>query len=72
MLLCWQSFFKQKEKHEVKSSEIAEIPPAELNEVLSEFILNVRTKEGKDYEPSTVRENASFGRSENNGLRHEP
>ena len=56
----------------MKSSEIAEIPPAELNEVLSEFILNVRTKEGKDYEPSTVRENASFGRSENNGLRHEP
>ena len=38
----------------MKSSEIAEIPPAELNEVLSEFILNVRTKEGKDYEPSKL------------------
>ena len=33
-------------------SEIAEIPPAELNERLSEFILSVRTKEGQDYEPS--------------------
>ena len=32
-------------------SEIAEIPPAELNELLSEFILSVRTKEGQDYEP---------------------
>ena len=36
-------------------SEIAEIPPAELNELLSEFILSVRTKEGQDYEPSSLR-----------------
>ena len=37
--------------------EIAEIPPAELNELLSEFILSVRTKEGQvqDYEPSSLR-----------------
>ena len=30
-------------------SEIAEIPPPELNELLSEFILSVRTKEVQDY-----------------------
>ena len=35
-------------------SEIAEIPPAELNELLSEFILSVHTKEGQDYEPSSL------------------
>ena len=34
---------------------IAEIPPAELNELLSEFILSVHTKEGQDYEPSSLR-----------------
>ena len=36
-------------------SEIAEIPPAELNELLSRFILSVRKKEGQDYEPSSLR-----------------
>jgi len=36
-------------------SEIAEVPPAELNELLSEFILSVRTKEGLDFEPSSIR-----------------
>jgi len=35
--------------------EIAEVPTAELNELLSEFILSVRTKEGQDYEPSSLR-----------------
>ena len=30
-----------------KRSETAEIPPAELNELLSESILSVRTKEGR-------------------------
>ena len=29
-----------------ETHEIAEIPPVELNELLSEFILSVRTKEG--------------------------
>ncbi|PFX16157.1 Transposon TX1 uncharacterized 149 kDa protein [Stylophora pistillata] len=38
-------------------SEIAEIPPAELNELLSELILSVRTKEGQDYEKASVEEN---------------
>ena len=36
-------------------SEIAEILPVELNELLSEFILSVRAKEGQDYEPSSPR-----------------
>ena len=35
-----------------ETREIAEIPPVELNELLSEFILSVRTKEGQEYEPS--------------------
>ena len=35
-------------------SEIVEIPPVELNELLSEFILSVRTKEGREYEPSSL------------------
>ena len=35
----------------------------ELNELLSEFILSVRTKEGQEYEPSSLREMvASFER----------
>ncbi|PFX15582.1 hypothetical protein AWC38_SpisGene20190, partial [Stylophora pistillata] len=38
-------------------SEIAEIPPAELNELLSEFILRLGTKEGQDYEKASVEEN---------------
>ena len=36
-------------------TEIAEIPSAEVNELLSEFFSNVRTKEGWDYEPSSLR-----------------
>ena len=44
-------------------SEILEIPPAEMNELLSEFILRVRTKGGQDYEPSSLRSMvASFER----------
>ena len=38
-----------------ETCEIAEIPPVELNELLSEFILNVRTKDGQEYEPSSLR-----------------
>ena len=45
-------FFQTKRETRI---EIAEIPPAELNELLSEFILSVRTKEGQDYEPSSLR-----------------
>ena len=35
--------------------EIAEILPVELNELLSEFILSVRTNDGQEYEPSSLR-----------------
>ena len=38
-----------------ETREIAEIPPVELNELLNEFILSVRTKEGQEYEPSSLR-----------------
>ena len=38
-----------------ETREIAEICPVELNELLSEFILSVRTKEGQEYEPSSLR-----------------
>ena len=38
-----------------ETREIAEIPPVELNELLSEFILSVRSKEGQEYEPSSLR-----------------
>ena len=40
---------------QTKGEARSEIPPAELNELLSEFNLSVRTKEGQDYEPSTLR-----------------
>ena len=35
--------------------EVQNIPVPELNELLSEFILTVRTKEGKEYEPTSLR-----------------
>ena len=42
---------------------VEEIPPAKLEEFLSEFILTVQIKEGKDYEPTSLREIiASFER----------
>ena len=35
--------------------KVDEIPALELNEYICEFIISVRTKDGKDYEPSSVR-----------------
>ena len=35
-----------------ETREIGEILPVKLNELLSEFISSVRTKEGQEYEPS--------------------
>ena len=35
--------------------KVEEIPALELNEYISEFIIAVRTKDGKDYEPSSLR-----------------
>ena len=44
-------FLRSKKEHR----EVENIPPVELNELLSEFILTVRTKEGKEYEPTSLR-----------------
>ena len=42
---------------------IEDIPSAELNLYLSEFIIKVRTKQNKDYEPNSLRDMiASFER----------
>ena len=40
-------------KNELRKVE--EIPALELNEYICEFIISVRTKDGKDYEPSSLR-----------------
>ena len=36
-------------------NELEEIPALELIEYMGEFIISVRTKDGKDYEPSSLR-----------------
>ena len=38
-----------------ESRRIEEIPPKELNEYISEFIIAVRRKDGEDFEPSSLR-----------------
>ena len=40
-------------KNELRKVE--EIPALELNECICKFIISVRTKDGKDYEPSSLR-----------------
>ena len=45
-------FFNSKNE----SRRIEEIPPKELNEYISEFIIAVRRKDGEDFEPSSLRE----------------
>ena len=35
--------------------KVEEIPGLELSEYICEFIISVRTKDGKDYEPSSLR-----------------
>ena len=35
--------------------EIINIPPAELNDILGEFLFRVKRKDGKEYEPSSLR-----------------
>ncbi|XP_073258936.1 uncharacterized protein KIAA1958-like [Porites lutea] len=40
-------------RNELRKGE--EIPALELNEYICEFIISVRTKDGKDYEPSSLR-----------------
>ena len=46
--------FLVEERHEIR--EIEKISPTELDTYLSQFVLAARTKTGKDYEPSSLRE----------------
>ena len=44
-----------------KDRKIEDIPAAELNEYISEFIISIRTKDGNEYKPTSVRSSmASF------------
>ena len=45
--------FLVEERHEIK--EIEKIPPTELDNYLSQFVLAARAKTGKDFEPSSLR-----------------
>ena len=45
--------FLRKENNDLR--EVHTIAPAELNKYLAEFILSVRSKDGEDYEPSSLR-----------------
>lgn len=44
---------KTREKHEQRNPE--DIEAKELNECLCQFILKVKRKDGKDFEPSSLR-----------------
>ena len=46
-----KTFLQRKE--ELRNVE--EIPPAQLNELQSEFVLTVRTKDGNNYKPTSLR-----------------
>ena len=54
-----ERFLKTKDE----DRKIEDIPAAELNEFISEFIISVRTKDGNEYEPTSLRSlMASFER----------
>ena len=54
-----ERFLKMKDK----DRKIEDIPAAQLNEFISEFIISVRTKDGNEYEPTSLRSlMASFER----------
>ena len=54
-----ERFLKTKDE----DRKIEELPAAELNEFISEFIISVRTKDGNEYEPTSLRSlMASFER----------
>ena len=54
-----ERFLKTKDE----DRKIEDIPAAELNEFISEFIISVRTKDGDEYEPTSLRSlMASFER----------
>ena len=38
-----------------EDKNIEDIPTGELNEYMSDFIISVRTKDGREYEPSSLR-----------------
>ena len=46
-----ERFLKTKDE----DRKIEDIPAAELNEFISEFIISVRTKDGNEYEPTSLR-----------------
>ena len=59
-----ERFLKTKDE----DRKIEDIPAAELNEFISEFIISVRTKDGNEYEPTSLRSlMASFERHLNTG-----
>ena len=65
----WLHRWERKQKHESKNRDVSlvkpflqrkvelingeEIPPAQLSEFLSEFVFNVRSKDGNDYEATS-------------------
>ena len=54
-----ERFLKTKDE----DRKIEDIPAAELNEFISEFIISVRTKDSNEYEPTSLRSlMASFER----------
>ena len=46
-----ERFLKTKDE----DRKIEDIPAVELNEYISEFIMSVRTKDGNEYEPTSLR-----------------
>ena len=46
-----ERFLKTKDE----DRKIEDIPAAELNEFISEFIISVRTEDGNEYEPTSLR-----------------
>lgn len=46
-----RQFLNEKEENR----EIQNIPPEELNELLSQFVYSVRKSDGTEYEPSSIR-----------------
>ena len=52
--------FTIEEDNGMKNEKIESLPASELHHLLSKFVLNVRKKNGEEYEPATV---SSFQRS---------
>ena len=52
-LKLFRGFLETKENMNIR--EVENIPAPELNEYLSEFIFCIRRKDGKEYEPCSIR-----------------